>query len=251
MTRPAAAPANAPVRMTLAEACSRVAAGEILVTPAGNPIACPQSAPQVVAQAPVATPGCSVPQIAAEQRLPVRCGPQTVSPSGLTATLPSAGRPQVVARAATSPATTRVAPKPLFGTSVPRSNPVGSVGAPITVPHGYAEVWDDGRLNPHRGLPAAQARVSTRTVPVPAAPVARATAPAAGGHRYVQVGSFADPANASRLIARLQAAGLPAASGRSGGLKVVAAGPFASAADLSRALQIVRGMGFADAYTRG
>ena len=249
---PAAAPVNAPLRMTLAEACSRVAAGEILVTPAGNPISCPQTAARVVAQAPVATLGCSVPQLAAEQRLPVRCGPQAASPSGLTATLPSAGRSQVVARAATSPATTRVAPKPLFGTSVPRSNPVGLVGAPITVPRGYAEVWDDGRLNPHRGLPAAQARVSTRTVAPQATPVPRATAaPAVRGHRYVQVGSFADPANASRLIARLQAAGLPAASGRSGGLKVVAAGPFASAADLSRALQIVRGMGFSDAYTRG
>ena len=66
----------------------------------------------------------------------------------------------------------------------------------------------------------------------------------------MQVGSFGDPANAARLIARLQAAGLPVASAKSGNLKVIAAGPFRSPADLNQALNIVRGMGFADAYLR-
>ena len=246
----AMAPA-APLRLTRAQACARVAAGEILVTPSGVPIACPETAaPVTVARtAPSGQSGCRVPQLASEGRLPVRCGPQATSPSGQGTAVGG----QVVTRAATSPARTAVAPKSIYETSreIPRSNPVGPVTTPVVIPRGYAEVWDDGRLNPHRGLPAQQ-RVSTRTVAPPATPVPRAlAAPVGSGHRYVQVGSFADPANASRLIARLQAAGLPAASGRSGGLKVVAAGPFASASDLSRALRIVRGMGFADAYTRG
>ena len=69
-------------------------------------------------------------------------------------------------------------------------------------------------------------------------------------HRFVQVGSFAVPSNADRLIARLAESGLPVSQGRSRGLRIVAAGPFSARADLDRAMQIVRQMGFLDAYPR-
>ncbi|MBS1303343.1 SPOR domain-containing protein [Loktanella sp. SALINAS62] len=245
-----------PERITLAQACARIASGERLVSVGGAPIACPQTAtaplrvvraqPNLDARSQMASNGCGINYLSGETRYPVRCGPQMQSPSG------------VVTRSIASPAmasvSTRTAPQTRNG--VPESNVPAVVAAPASPPNGYAPVWDDGRINPQRGLPqtqamvktAPQARVSSRSVAPVTAPAPRA---ASTGHSYVQVGSFGDPANAERLIARLQAAGLPVASGRSGGLKVIAAGPFASASDLQRALGMVRSMGFADAYTRG
>lgn len=257
--RTAAAPvagsaSPAPLRLTLADACARQAAtGQRLIDAAsGRPIACAPATGHAVAQVayPAAT-GCA----AVPAGVAVRCGPQVESPSGTGTTLRATGvastpRAVVVARTAAAP---RPA-KPLFGAGpVPASNaPVATIPQP---PRGYARVWDDGRINPQRGLPRAQvvavapvhvqASVSSRNV----APVA-VQAPVASGPRYVQVGSFGDPANAARLIARLQAAGLPVASAQSGGVKVIAAGPFRSGTDLNAALGIVRGMGFTDAYLR-
>ena len=66
----------------------------------------------------------------------------------------------------------------------------------------------------------------------------------------VQVGSFAVPGNARRLVARLSARGLPAKRYRSGGLMVVMAGPFSGSAAAQKALLQVRDMGFADAFLR-
>jgi hypothetical protein len=78
---------------------------------------------------------------------------------------------------------------------------------------------------------------------------------AAGPGGYVQVGVFAEPANAAAAIARLKALGLPVASstGRAGGraVKAILAGPFASSADLGAALAAARRAGYADAYIRG
>ncbi|WP_090160283.1 SPOR domain-containing protein [Loktanella sp. DSM 29012] len=252
--QPRAMRAPGPQRITLAQACARIANGERLVNAGGSPIACPQTAAPVrvaTAQpAPVrtASTACGIANMSSDGRFPVRCGPQTESPSGM------------VTRSVMNPSTATISTRSEGGFGsilsepvVPRSNPVGAI-TPASPPRGYAKVWDDGRINPQRGLPQAraavqaapQAHMSSRSVAPVTAPVTAAT-----GHRYVQVGSFGDPDNATRLIGRLQAAGLPVASGRSGNLKVVAAGPFANASDLQRALGIVRGMGFGDAYTRG
>lgn len=80
-------------------------------------------------------------------------------------------------------------------------------------------------------------------------------APAAGPGGYVQVGVFAEPANAARAIDRLGALGLPVASstGRAGGreVKAIMAGPFATATDLRAALAAARQAGYPDAYIRG
>ena len=237
-----AAAGPVPQRLTLASACAQQAAtGRTLInTATRRPIVC--AAPLAVASAPqgrVARPlaqiasACGIDGLISDGRYPVRCGPQALSPSG-------GGQ---VARATLAPRSA----KPLFGAGpVPASNPQVAVAQPA-VPRGYARVWDDGRINPQRGVQTPVAvRVSTRSV----APVGVQAPAATAGHRYVQVGSFGDPANAARLIARLQAAGLPVASARSGSLKVIAAGPFRSATDLDQALRIVRGMGFADAYPR-
>ena len=251
---PAVIAAPEPLRLTLAAACAAMADGSVrYVRTDGSPILCetpetivtqipPRIAAPVVAPAPVvaasagaasACPG--IPNMGTFNGLPVRCGPQSLPP--------------YTAVAAPAPIAT-VSTRSVIGQpAVPASNPVVASRAAPQPARGYAPVWTDGRINPQRGqfaqaAPAPQAtRVSTRTVPA-----ARVAAPT--GHRYVQVGSFGDPANAARLIQRLGGMGLPVASAKSGNLKIVAAGPFADAGDLARALQAVRGMGFADAYTR-
>lgn len=81
-------------------------------------------------------------------------------------------------------------------------------------------------------------------IPAPAQPVARQH----GTH--LQVGSFRVPQNATRLRARLQAHGLPAGIHHASGLNVVTVGPFAQADQARHALQLVRGMGFHDAFFR-
>ena len=133
----------------------------------------------------------------------------------------------------------------VLGAQIPASNAPARAVVAGGHPAGYQHVWTDGRLNSARALPAAQARVSTRSTPAPVQAPAAATL-----HRYVQVGSFADHANAQRLGQRLMAAGLPVGLANAGALKVVLAGPFASPDALREALGTVRGLGFGDAFTR-
>jgi len=66
----------------------------------------------------------------------------------------------------------------------------------------------------------------------------------------VQVGSFSVPANAHRLVSRLQAHGLPASQQTARGLRVVSVGPFSGGAEAQSALAQVRAMGFHDAFLR-
>lgn len=110
----------------------------------------------------------------------------------------------------------------------------------------------------------APAVTATARPAAPASPVAtRAQTPppsvttgqGAAAGRFVQVASFADPANATRTRAALESRGLPVAQREvrtSGGqtLRVVMAGPFASAGEAQQALATARGLGFRDAYLR-
>ncbi len=102
-----------------------------------------------------------------------------------------------------------------------------------------------------KAVAKAQAKPGKRQVTVSTRSAPRA-APA--GHRYVQVGTFGVPANATGAIKRLQAAGLPVRIGKykKGGkdLKIVLSGPFADAKSLSRALSMAKRAGFRDAFTR-
>lgn len=150
---------------------------------------------------------------------------------------------------------------------------------------GYKPAFEDGRLNPYRGprtlqgdyemgqlwtneVPAklvtakTPARKRILVAPAPVQPQARlsskslpgAAPKAANGARYVQVGTFGDPANAEGVKSRLRAMGLPVATSRltKGGrtLQIVLAGPFTSGADLGRALGAARSAGFGDAFAR-
>ena len=93
-------------------------------------------------------------------------------------------------------------------------------------------------------------RVSTRAAaPTPAPAPARQIA-----GRFVQVGAFADPANAQRTIQRLQAAGLPVSVQRSSSkgkpVQVILAGPFETQGALAQGLDRSRAAGFRDAFAR-
>lgn len=104
---------------------------------------------------------------------------------------------------------------------------------------GYRPAWDDGRINPDRGL-------------TPAALVTpQAVAPAG---RFVQVGTYREPANAARAAANLESMGYSVAFqsvSRNGvSMRAVAAGPFVSVADLNAALRAARAAGYTDAFIR-
>jgi cell division septation protein DedD len=98
---------------------------------------------------------------------------------------------------------------------------------------------------------AGQPRVSTSAPQRQSAGLADS---AAGAAAYVQVGSFANPANAAATTARLQALGLPVAEGRltRGGrlLTVVLTGPFSTSIAVNSALGRARAAGFSDAFVR-
>lgn len=72
--------------------------------------------------------------------------------------------------------------------------------------------------------------------------------------QFVQVGTYAERTNVRAAIGRLQAQGLPVATGSTsnGGrpLQVVLAGPFTSQAELNAALNRARAIGYTDAFVR-
>ncbi len=223
-----------PRRVTLTQICTEIAAtGRRFINAAtGSPVVCP-SAPAPVAVASVAS---------------------NVAPRAASTTTSAAP----VARETS-----------LFGAVVPASNPAPEAVREqvIQPPAGYTRVWDDNRINQNRGLrritreqaiseglvpaPATAARASSRSV---APATVRAPAAAASTHRYVQVGSFGDAANANRLAGQFQARGWPVtfSNGTLGGkaVKIVILGPFTQPAQLQTGLQAARTAGFGDAFTR-
>jgi hypothetical protein len=149
--------------------------------------------------------------------------------------------------------------------------------AEFRVPKGYRKAWKDGRLNPQRGKGTArgqaqQDQVWTHDLPAQLVTNAQAAktvkrkvyatsasnsksqpAPTAGRY-FVQVGTFGEPANASKTAARLQKLGLPVAKSRitSKGrkLQIVLAGPFGDTSAANAALSKARRSGFGDAFIR-
>lgn len=214
----------------------------------------PVQRPQAVAPAGTATvaapvysvpaPTCGTTYGPVSRGAAVRCGPQTQSPSGVTRAIRSGAA--VVSPSAALPQGNFLGQRP-----PPFSNPTGVSTAAVRPPAGYSPVWTDGRLNPNRGqtggvVATAKDQVSTRTTPQPTR--------AATDHRYVQVGTFANPGNADAAAQRLIGLGMTARMGtitRNGQVfKVVVAGPFGSATDLQSALAAARRSGFSDAFTR-
>lgn len=135
----------------------------------------------------------------------------------------------------------------------PFSNPLPAT-EPSAPPPGYVAVWDDGRLNPQRGYAAKSVQpvvqhvvqISTKTSPT--------SAPIAKDGAHIQVASFGVAANAARVVASLQAVGLPVQTQTvtrgDRALTLVVVGPLQGGA-LTKALATVRAGGFADAYVRG
>lgn len=97
--------------------------------------------------------------------------------------------------------------------------------------------------------------VSTKNSPEPlsAKPTA-VPAPAANGHRFVQIGMFSHTSKADKAVRRLQQMGLPvkiADVTRKGiPYRIVVAGPFGSASSLQNGLNAVHRAGYTNARTR-
>jgi hypothetical protein len=86
----------------------------------------------------------------------------------------------------------------------------------------------------------------------PVADAPAASLAAAPGRFWVQVGAFAETANADRAAHAVQAAGLPAARQplRGGALSAVLAGPFATQDEAASALALLRTGGYPEAFLR-
>ncbi|ARC89382.1 SPOR domain-containing protein [Rhodovulum sp. MB263] len=153
------------------------------------------------------------------------------------------------------------------GTGALRAEPVTAGVAPLQVPPGYREVWEDDRLNPLRGPRTewgdAQMRsVWTEQVPQRLVDPGRrkavsAVAPVAGasasGRRYIQVGAFPESDAAAEAVADLRRLGLPARQGRvmaDGALvTIIFAGPFGDRDSMGRARGALIGAGYAPVAT--
>lgn len=98
---------------------------------------------------------------------------------------------------------------------------------------------------------AAQYSASTKT-PIIRKRARTSTKAVKSTARYVQIGTFGNPANVSKTAARFQSSGLPvrtrAIKNKGKNLKVVYLGPFSSADALLNALSTARSAGFKDAF---
>lgn len=181
--------------------------------------------------------------------------------SPVAAPVPSATAPRPApayrAPAANAPAA------PAFGSGY--GLPVQPDAGRVHIPAGYRPAWEDDRLNPNRGPRSAlgdaqMAATWTDDLPMRRAEGAGAVistkgaaapAPVATAARYVQVGVFANPANATAAANRLAGLGLPGRIGKTAsGMSVVLAGPFTDAGALQSALATARRGGFSDAFAR-
>ncbi|MDG1117052.1 MAG: SPOR domain-containing protein [Flavimaricola sp.] len=144
--------------------------------------------------------------------------------------------------------------RPINCAVAPASAPAsGSIAAP---PPGYRGVWEDGRVNPQRGIPTATAQpVSMPTTAAASDQASSAqTALVPTGGYFVQVGTYGVPSNADRAAGRVRAMGYPVALARlqrqGQALQAVAAGPFSDAASVNAALSWARSAGYSDAFVR-
>lgn len=173
--------------------------------------------------------------------LPVRCGPQAVHPA-------DALREQSPRGGVWEP----------WNGADPYPAPNNNV---YMLPPAYAPRWPEPYLNgaSHQRPAAPTApRATVSTMGTTAGVTAHQPTAANGGRmsngQYVQVGTYRERSNVRTAIGRLQAQGMPVATGSTsnGGrpLQVVLAGPFHSQAELAAALGRARAMGYTDAFVR-
>ena len=245
---------------------------------------------------------------------PIRPAQQTVAVRQVPAQVPVQVRVQPAAPAPVAPATTP-APVTVAVTSPncpnlpassgqfmrspgercgPQANHPGDaargldLGGNYTAPPGYRAAWDDGRLNPNRGLAVATAQgaaaqdqywqdgvpltaIDLRVVIVPngqgvtpvtrasstptlitPAPAAPATVQVSPSDRYVEVARYTDRSLADRARQQLARQGMPTSLGMvsSSGTLVVLAGPFDDPQSLGRTLNRALELGYSAAVTR-
>jgi hypothetical protein len=174
--------------------------------------------------------------------LPLRCGPQAVHPAdALREQSPRGG-----------------VWEPWDGAN-PYPGPNNNV---YMLPPTYAPRWPEpylqGTSYQSRTAPTAAPRATVSTMGTTGGVTAHQPRAATGGQmsngQYVQVGTYGERSNVRAAISRLQAQGMPVATGSTsnGGrpLQVVLAGPFTSQAELSAALGRARAMGYTDAFVR-
>jgi cell division septation protein DedD len=275
-----------PSRTTMARAREALASEPVQLATAARPAAAPAAAPArpvAAVPAPAAPPAAVAPVAAAraaEARLANGCPAR--APEGVLYDLVGGGR--VLVCSAPGVRFTGRRPgddarvRPLAASSGVALAATADPRQPQTaVPKGYRAAWTDDRLNPRRGMGTAEGaammrvvwtdelpqrlvvdatprrRVAVSSKADPAVPAGPAAAGAAGV-AFVQVGSFAVPENAARVVRQLGAAGLPVqvlrATLKGRAVEVVRAGPFAGESDLRAALAAVRAAGFADAVVR-
>jgi len=213
---PASAPAPVPAAPVAALA-NRASAPSAIPIPASTP-----AAPARMAASQNATP--SVRSTAASAATPAPTTP--VAATATPAPTPAASRTQTASQAQTP------ASRP-----APASRPVAE--SPKSPASGAKPAASRATTAP----PAAAEKASTASSTAGAA-----SAPTADRRLYINVGLFADPANAQRAHARLRKAGLPAMSQpitTSSGQKLqrVRVGPFASASQANAAAAQVRELG--------
>ncbi len=101
-------------------------------------------------------------------------------------------------------------------------------------------------------VPAAPVAVATKPKPEAAPPTGAGMIPA--GARYVQVGTYADAANADRAAQAIAAMGYPVLRGKdkvgARAVQFIMAGPFNDRQSIVKAMDGIRRAGFKDAYPR-
>lgn len=167
----------------------------------------------------------------ARPELPIRCGPQAQHPADAVN--------ELAPRGGVWEPWDGVNPSPMAPNVYQRSP-------------AYSPSWPDAHLR-GQPAPAQHASAPARQVTVSSMGSAAPQTVAPSG-RYVQVGTFGVEANARATIARLQAQGLPVATGRAqrGGqaLQTVMVGPLGSQSEVGAALGAARALGFHDAFVR-
>lgn len=136
------------------------------------------------------------------------------------------------------------------------------------VPAGYRAAWDDGRLNPNRGPRSSQGDQAMYSVWTDSVPMelggakstrrgirsvipfmsGKSVEPQGSGGGFIQIGTFGQPENVGKSIARLQSMGIAAAIQQVGSVQTVLAGPFADGQTAAEALAFLRSHGYSDAF---